>query len=57
MKIEKNKMVSLIYELRESDPDGRILETLDETRPLTFVYGTGRLLPFLNQISMHLTMG
>jgi FKBP-type peptidyl-prolyl cis-trans isomerase SlyD len=46
MKIEKNKMVSLIYELRESDSAGRILETLDENRPLKFVYGTGRLLPF-----------
>jgi FKBP-type peptidyl-prolyl cis-trans isomerase SlyD len=46
MKIEKDKMVSLIYELREGDAEGRILETLDETRPLTFVYGTGRLLPF-----------
>jgi len=46
MKIEKNKMVSLIYELREGDSKGRIIETLDESRPLTFVYGTGRLLPF-----------
>ncbi len=46
MKIEKNKMVSLVYELRERDSDGRIIETLDEHRPLTFVYGTGRLLPF-----------
>jgi FKBP-type peptidyl-prolyl cis-trans isomerase SlyD len=46
MKIEKNKMVSLIYELRESDLNGRIIESLDESRPLTFVYGTGRLLPF-----------
>ncbi len=45
MKIEKNKMVSLIYELRESDPEGRIIETLDETSPLTFLFGTGRLLP------------
>jgi FKBP-type peptidyl-prolyl cis-trans isomerase SlyD len=45
MKIENNKMVSLIYELRENDPDGRIIEALDETRPLTFIYGTGRLLP------------
>jgi len=45
MKIEKNKMVSLIYELRESDSEGRIIETLDEVRPLTFIYGTGRLLP------------
>ncbi len=46
MKIEKNKMVSLIYELREYDSDGRIIEALDESRPLSFVYGTGRLLPF-----------
>lgn len=45
MKIEKNKMVSLIYELREGNQEGRILESLDEARPLTFLYGTGRLLP------------
>jgi FKBP-type peptidyl-prolyl cis-trans isomerase SlyD len=45
MKIEKNKMVSLIYELRESNSSGRIIEAIDETRPLTFIYGTGRLLP------------
>jgi len=46
MKIEKNKMVSLIYELREGNSEGRIIETIDENRPLTFVYGAGRLLPF-----------
>jgi FKBP-type peptidyl-prolyl cis-trans isomerase SlyD len=46
MKIENNKMVSLIYELREGDSEGRILEILDENRPLTFVYGKGKLLPF-----------
>lgn len=45
MKIENNKMVSLIYELREAESNGRIIETLDETRPLTFILGTGRLLP------------
>jgi FKBP-type peptidyl-prolyl cis-trans isomerase SlyD len=45
MKIEKNKMVSLVYELREGDSGGRVIETLDENRPLTFLYGTGRLLP------------
>jgi FKBP-type peptidyl-prolyl cis-trans isomerase SlyD len=45
MNIEKNKMVSLIYELRENDQQGRIIETLDESHPLTFIYGTGRLLP------------
>jgi FKBP-type peptidyl-prolyl cis-trans isomerase SlyD len=45
MKIEKNKYVSLIYELRESDPEGRIIEVLDENRPLTFLFGCGKLLP------------
>ena len=53
MKIENNKMVSLIYELRENDSNGRIIEALDETRPLTFIYGTGRLLPvFESNISL-----
>lgn len=53
MKIENNKMVSLIYELRENDSNGRIIESLDETRPLKFIYGTGRLLPvFESNISL-----
>jgi FKBP-type peptidyl-prolyl cis-trans isomerase SlyD len=45
MKIEKNKMVSVIYELRENDSNGKIIEALDETRPLNFIFGAGRLLP------------
>jgi FKBP-type peptidyl-prolyl cis-trans isomerase SlyD len=53
MQIENNKMVSLTYELRENDSDGRVIETLDETRPLKFIYGTGRLLPvFESNISL-----
>lgn len=38
-------MVSLIYELRESDQEGRVIEVLDELKPLSFVFGSGRLLP------------
>ena len=45
MQIENNKMVSLTYELRENDSEGRVIETLDESRPLKFIYGTGKLLP------------
>jgi FKBP-type peptidyl-prolyl cis-trans isomerase SlyD len=53
MKIENNKMVSLVYELRENDSNGRIIETLDNSRPLKFIYGTGRLLPnFESNISL-----
>jgi len=57
MKIEKNKMVSLIYELREKNSEGRVIEALDETRPLTFVYGTGRLLPVFESNINLLTAG
>jgi FKBP-type peptidyl-prolyl cis-trans isomerase SlyD len=53
MKIEKNKMVSLIYELRENNNEGRIIETLEAENPLNFVFGTGRLLPeFESNISL-----
>jgi len=45
MEIGINKMVSLIYELREGNSAGKVIETLDETRPLSFIFGTGRLLP------------
>jgi FKBP-type peptidyl-prolyl cis-trans isomerase SlyD len=45
MKIDQNKMVSLIYELREAGKEGRVLEVLKEDRPLSFIFGTGRLLP------------
>lgn len=49
MKIEKNKMVSLIYELRESQKTGRVIESLNEAQPLKFIYGTGRLLPVFEE--------
>lgn len=53
MKIDKNKMVSLIYELREKDSEGRVIEAIDESKPLRFVYGSGRLLPvFESNISL-----
>jgi FKBP-type peptidyl-prolyl cis-trans isomerase SlyD len=45
MKIEVNKMVSLIYQLRETDSKGKVLEELSESKPLKFVFGTGKLLP------------
>jgi FKBP-type peptidyl-prolyl cis-trans isomerase SlyD len=49
MKVEKNKFVSLIYELRENNSTGRIIETLDERRPLAFIFGSGRLLPVFEE--------
>lgn len=45
MKIENNRFASLIYTLHEGDANGRILEKVEISSPLTFVFGTGRLLP------------
>ncbi|HNT93538.1 MAG: peptidylprolyl isomerase [Bacteroidales bacterium] len=45
MKIENNRFASLVYTLHEGDRDGRVIETVEETAPLGFVFGAGRLLP------------
>jgi FKBP-type peptidyl-prolyl cis-trans isomerase SlyD len=45
MQIDQNRTVSLTYELRETDGNGKVLEELGENRPLKFIYGNGRLLP------------
>jgi len=53
MKIGKDKLVTLVYELRENDNKGEVVETLDPGRPLRFIFGSGRLLPeFESNISM-----
>ena len=45
MIVAKEKMVSLVYELRVNGPEGEIVESLDASNPLSFIYGSGRLLP------------
>ncbi len=45
MKIENNKCASLIYTLHEDNAEGKVIEAVEESAPLTFVFGTGRMLP------------
>ena len=45
MKISKNKVVSLSYELRTDGKDGEIIETVDTDRPLVFLFGANNLVP------------
>jgi len=45
MDILTDKVVSIIYELRKSNTDGEIIESLDSDRPLQFIFGRGNLLP------------
>lgn len=42
---EKNKVVSIVYELRNGSEKGEVVESLSSENPLTFLFGTGGLLP------------
>lgn len=44
MKIEKNKFVTLSYELRTGSAEGEIVEKTDSAAPLRFLFGSGRML-------------
>ncbi len=45
MEITDKKIVSLIYELREDSDAGTVVEQIEKTNPLTFLFGSGNLLP------------
>jgi FKBP-type peptidyl-prolyl cis-trans isomerase SlyD len=57
MKIENNLMVSLIYELHEGDNNGKIIEKIEDSRPLNFLFGTGKLLPAFESNLQQLSKG
>ena len=45
MKIGKNKMVSLTYDLHYDDSEGEMIEQATSEKPLSFVFGSGLMLP------------
>jgi FKBP-type peptidyl-prolyl cis-trans isomerase SlyD len=45
MIVAKDRVISLTYELRIDQPDGEIVESLNTDAPLTFLFGSGGLLP------------
>ncbi len=45
MTVSENKFVSLTYELRENDINGNPIETVTEENALSFIFGTGMMLP------------
>jgi len=45
MIVTNDRVVSLSYDLRINSPDGKLVETVSQESPLTFIYGTGKLLP------------
>lgn len=54
---EKNNVVSIVYELREGSKEGEVVESLTSDNPLTFLFGTGGLLPKFEEQLNGLTAG
>jgi len=42
---EKNNVISIVYELRADSKEGEVEESLTSENPLTFLFGTGGMLP------------
>jgi FKBP-type peptidyl-prolyl cis-trans isomerase SlyD len=45
MVAEKDNVVSIVYELRSGSVEGEVVEALTPENPLSFLFGTGGLLP------------
>ncbi len=45
MKIEKNKVVTVTYDLRTESHESQIVESATKERPLKFIFGTEMMLP------------
>ncbi len=44
LNVEKDKVISLAYELRVDNSNGKVIESLDTNSPFTFLFGSGNLL-------------
>ena len=42
--IEEQQIVTIVYELRDGNADGELLERMDSRYPFTFLFGNGKLL-------------
>ena len=45
MTISKDKIVSLVYQLKVDDKNGNIIETVEKEKPFVFLCGAGLMLP------------
>jgi len=57
MEAAANRVVSIIYELRRNNQDGEIVEALSLENPLTFLFGSGNLLPKFEENLLGLKTG
>ncbi len=57
LQVEKGKVVTLSYTLRENNAQGTVLEVMDEIYPFKFYFGTGQLLPAFEEAIVGLPEG
>lgn len=57
MTISNEKVVSLTYELKVDSKDGDIIESINAENPLSFLFGTGNLLPKFEENIQGLKVG
>ena len=57
MIISNGRVVSLSYNLRIDDAEGKLVETVTDQSPLQFIFGSGNLLPKFEENIKGLTQG
>lgn len=57
MVISQNKVAAITYTLKSNSAEGNIIETVDSTKPVEFIFGQGSLLPAFEQYLDGLTSG
>lgn len=57
MVIDQNKYVAISYTLKYDNAEGELIETIDASKPLEFVFGIGNLLPAFEKQLAGLTIG
>ena len=57
MSNSEQKVVSVIYELTTNRSNGEVIEKVTEENPLTFISGTGNLLPAFEEHLSSLAIG
>lgn len=56
MKVGKDKVVTLTYELRFDDENGEVIQKVDKDRPFVHLFGAGSLLPAFEENLSGLTV-
>jgi FKBP-type peptidyl-prolyl cis-trans isomerase SlyD len=57
MRIEKNKVVSLVYDLKSESHEGEMIESVDKDNAMQFLYGNGMMLPAFEENIKGLSKG